>query len=433
MRFLFAAAILSLAITLAGAPSSEAPAGFDGQSNGLVDQPTHQADQAKFDEVEGVSDGLGPLYNAQSCRECHQNPASGGSSQVTVLRVGHEGPDHRFENASIPIADGAATITGRTLVNDRAICPNAAFPATEIQERVPDTENIRTLRLALNLMGDGFVESVADQTLVELAEKECKASHHKMCGQVIYVPILEAPGQTGVGRFGWKDQHASLLSFSGDAYLNEMGITTRLFPDEVTKLCNTAPEPNDKADADGLDDLDHFARFIRATKAPARDATLAATPEAQRGSQLFSKIGCATCHAPSLTTAPTGSKVDGGAFTVPEALGGKTFYPYSDYLLHNVGTGDGIVVPMQEHYGPRIYQTRWRNFSVEEYHGARFKIRTAPLWGVRLRSRLMHDGEATTLRDAILRHAGEATDVTRRFGKLKPKDQEALLQFLRSL
>jgi CxxC motif-containing protein (DUF1111 family) len=433
MKFLFAAAILSLAITLAGAPSSEAPAAFDGQSNGLVDQATHQADQAKFDEVEGISDGLGPLYNAQSCRECHQNPASGGNSQVAELRVGHEGPDHRFENANIPIADGTVTITGRTLVNDRAICPNAAFPTTEIQERVPDTENIRTTRLTVSVLGDGFVEAVADQTLVELAQRECKASHHKICGQVIYVPVLEAPGQTGVGRFGWKDQHASLLSFSGDAYLNEMGITTRLFPDEVTKLCNTAPEPNDKPDTDGLDDLDHFARFIRATKVPARDTQMAATPEAQRGSQLFGKIGCATCHAPSLTTAPAGSKVDGGAFTVPEPLGGKTFYPYSDFLLHNVGTGDGIVVPMQEHYGPKIYQTKWRNFSVEDYHSARFKIRTAPLWGVRLRSRLMHDGEAVTLRDAILRHAGEATDVTRRFGKLKPKDQEALLQFLRSL
>jgi len=75
--------------------------------------------------------------------------------------------------------------------------------------------------------------------LVELAQKQCKKSHRKICGQVIYVPIVEAAGQTGVGRFGWKDQHASLLSFSGDAYLNEMGITTRLFPDEVTKLCNT--------------------------------------------------------------------------------------------------------------------------------------------------------------------------------------------------
>lgn len=433
MKSLLSAAILSLAITLAGAPSSQAPTGFDNLSNGLVDQATHQADQAKFDEVEGISDGLGPLYNAQSCRECHQNPTSGGNSQVTELRVGHEGPDHRFQNANIPIADGTVTISGRTLVNDRAICPNAAYPTTEIQERATDTENIRTTRLALSVLGDGFVEAVADQTLVELAQKQCQASHHKICGQVIYVPVLEAPGQTGVGRFGWKDQHASLLSFSGDAYLNEMGITTRLFPNEVTTLCNTATEPNDKPDSDGLDDLDHFARFIRATKAPARDAQLEATPEARRGLQLFTKIGCATCHVVSLTTAPAGSKVDGGAFTVPESLGDKTFYPYSDFLLHNVGTGDGIVVPMQEHYGPKMYQTKWKKFSVEEYHSARFKIRTAPLWGVRLRSRLMHDGEALTLRDSILRHAGEATEVTRRFGKLKPKDQEALLQFLRSL
>ncbi len=433
MKVLFAAAILGLAITLAGAPSSEAPAEFDGQSNGLVDQATHQADQAKFDEVESISDGLGPLYNAQSCRECHQNPASGGNSQVSELRVGHEGPDHRFQNADIPIADGTVVISGRTLVNDRAICPSAAYPTTEIQERVPDKESIRTTRLALSVLGDGYVEAVADRTLVELAQRQCKASHHKICGQAVYVPVLEAPGHTAVGRFGWKDQHASLLSFSGDAYLNEMGITTRLFPDEVTRLCNTAPEPNDTPAADGLDDLDHFARFIRATKAPARDAQLAATPEAQRGSQLFTKIGCATCHVPTLTTAPAGTQVDGGAFTVPETLGGKTFYPYSDFLMHNVGTGDGIVVPMQEHYGPKMYQTKWQNFSPEEYHSARFKIRTPPLWGVRLRSRLMHDGETVTLRDAILRHAGEAAEVTRRFGKLKPKDQEALLQFLRSL
>jgi CxxC motif-containing protein (DUF1111 family) len=425
------AALLAVAFT--APPSAEVPTGFDGQSNGLVDQATHQADQAKFDEVENVSDGLGPLYNAQSCRECHQNPASGGNSQVAELRVGHEGQDHRFQNANIPIADGTEVISGRTLVNERAVCPNAAFPATEIQERVPDSENIRTTRLAISLLGDGYVEAVADQTLEDLARRQCQASHHKICGQVIYVPVLEAPGQTGVGRFGWKDQHASLLSFSGDAYLNEMGITTRLFPDEVTKLCNTASEPNDTPAADGLDDLDHFARFVRATKAPARDAQLAATPEAQRGSQLFTKIGCAACHVSSLTTAPAGSKVDGGAFTVPDALGDKTFYPYSDFLLHNVGTGDGIVVPMQEHYGPKIYQAKWKRFSVEEYHSARYKIRTAPLWGVRLRSRLMHDGEALTLRDAILRHAGEATQVTHRFGKLSRKDQEALLQFLRSL
>src|SRR5882762_10165359 len=160
-----------------------------------------------------------------------------------------------------------------------------------------------------------------------------------------------------------------------DAYLNEMGVTTRLFPDEVTKLCNTAPEPNDPPAPDGLDDVDHFARFIRASKAPPRDSQLAATPQATKGSELFDKIGCATCHERSLTTAPAGTKINGGKFTVPEALGEKTFYPFSDFLLHNVGTGDGIVVPMVEHYGRRMYQITWKNFSPGDFQSAQNKIR----------------------------------------------------------
>lgn len=426
-----AAAVVALAC-FASSPA-EAPTGFDNKSNGMVDDATHKTDQGTFEEVEAISDGLGPLYNAQSCRECHQDPTSGGSSQVTELRVGHEGPDHRFMNPEIPINRGAVVISGRTLVNDRAICPNAAFPTTEIQERVPETENIRTTRVSLNLLGDGFVEAVADQTLVDLAHKQCQDSHHKICGQVIYVPIVEAPGETGVGRFGWKDQHASLLSFSGDAYLNEMGITTRLFPDEVTTLCNTASEPNDTPDPDGLDDLDHFARFIRASKAPARDAQLAATPAATRGSELFEKIGCTTCHVATMTTAPSGTAINGGKFTIPDALGGKTFHPYSDFLLHNVGTGDGIVVPFVEHYGRKMSAIKWKSFSGEEFHNARFKMRTAPLWGVRLHSRLMHDGATVTLRDAVTRHGGEAAEVRHKFEKLSHADQEAILQFLSSL
>ncbi len=115
---------------------------------------------------------------------------------------------------------------------------------------------------------------------------------------------MEAPGEIGVGRFGWKDQHASLLSFSGDAYLNEMGITNRLQPDEVTNLCNTASEPNDMPGPDGLSDIDHFARFVRATKAPPPDHVLAATDKAKRGSELFDKIGCNACHIRAMTTAP---------------------------------------------------------------------------------------------------------------------------------
>jgi CxxC motif-containing protein (DUF1111 family) len=109
--------------------------------------------------------------------------------------------------------------------------------------RVPETETIRTFRLSVNLLGDGFVEAVADQTLIDLAEKQCKSSHHKICGQILQVPIVEAPEQMSAGRFGWKDQHASLLSFAADAYLNEMGITNRLQPEEVRRHVTRPPNP----------------------------------------------------------------------------------------------------------------------------------------------------------------------------------------------
>ena len=433
MKLFMSLSLLMLSVFLFASPLPEAPSGFDNKTNGLVDDATHSADQAKFDETEALADGLGPLYNAQSCRECHQNPTSGGSSQVSELRVGHRGPDGKFVNPEIPIARGTEIIKGRSLVNDRAICPNAAFPGTEIQERVPDSEKIRTFRVSLNLLGDGFVEAVPDQTFVDLSKEQCRKSHKRICGQVLYVPIVEAPGQTAVGRFGWKDQHASLLSFSGDAYLNEMGITNRLQPDEVTNLCNTAPEPNDTPGPDGLFDIDHFARFIRATEAPARDAQLAQTTAARHGAELFDTVGCVTCHVQTLTTAAAGTKINGGTFTIAPALAEKQFHPYGDFLLHDVATGDGIVQSMTEHYGKNMYRITWRNLSIPEFNNTANKIRTAPLWGVRLHSRLMHDGASVTLLDAILRHAGEAKEVTEKFRRLKPAEKEALLEFLRSL
>src|SRR5438067_1670289 len=223
MRSLMPLSLLSVVFCalIVASPAShlaEAPAGFDNKSNGVTDDATHQADQVKFEEVEQLSDGVGPLYNAQSCRECHQSPVTGASSQVSELRVGHQGPGGHFHNPEIPIAHGAEVISGRSLVNDRAICPNSAYANNEIQERVPDSETIRTFRLSLSLLGDGFVEALADQTIVDLAEQQCRSSHRKICGQALEVPIVEAPGQMAVGRFGWKDQHASLLSFAADAY-----------------------------------------------------------------------------------------------------------------------------------------------------------------------------------------------------------------------
>jgi len=433
MRIFVLAVVFVFALFAVTVPPPEAPTGFDNKTNGMVDDATHQADQAKFEEVEQLSDGLGPLYNAQSCRECHQNPVSGAASQVSELRVGHLGPDGRFRTPDIPIAQGAEIISGRSLVNDRAICPNAAFPDKEIQERVPQTETIRTFRISLGLLGDGFVEAVADQTLIDLSKEQCKASHGKICGQILKVPIVEAPGEMAVGRFGWKDQHASLLSFAGDAYLNEMGITNRLQPTEVTNLCNTVQEPNDTPGPDGLADIDHFARFIRATKAPARDAQLAAGPAAKKGQELFKEIGCATCHVETLTTAAAGTKINGGTFAIPPALGSVAFHPYGDFLMHDVGTGDGILQAIPEHYGRKVFQQMSEYMSKQDFESTRNKVRTAALWGVRLRPRLMHDGASLTLHDAITRHRGEASHVIKKFEELSRADQDALIQFLESL
>ena len=431
----------------------EAPSGFDNQTidPAFVPQDVHAEDQADFDSVEQAEkDGLGPIYNAQACRECHQNPTSGGVSQVTELRVGHLGLGGRFENPSIPINSEQEVITGRTLINDRAICP-------EIQERVPATETIRTRRLSLNTLGDGFIEAVADETLLRIRKDQCRSTHGEICGQALRVPVLEAEGQTAVGRFGWKDQHASLLSFSADAYLNEMGITNRLLPNEVTLICNpkSVTEPNDQPDPnDQTEDIDHFARFMRASKVPPRDEKLAATPEAQRGSKLFERIGCAKCHVSTLTTAKAGTKVNGGQFTIPDALGEKTFHPYSDFLLHDVGTGDGIAIAIVEHYGVpaepirSLYRARQpaqrtfeavdkimnrSGFSYKAVHDGRNKIRTAPLWGLRTHSRLMHDGNSVRLGDAISRHKREAQGVTGRFKRLTPKERKDLFGFLNSL
>lgn len=407
--------------------AQEAPASFDGQTNGASDQATHLQDQEEFDGVEEIADGLGPLYNAQSCRECHQNPRSGGGSQVAELRAGRRDAEGRFHSPDIPIARGSAVVRGRNLVNDRAICPSGEFPDQEIQERVPDDANVRTFRLSLSLFGDGLVEAVPDEVLRDLAARQCRETEGRVCGRALEVPVLEAPGTYRIGRFGWKNQQASLLSFAADAYLNEMGITSRLLPEEVTTLCDTQADPEDEADATGVADIDRFARFMRSLKAPPRDEILAATDEARRGSALFDRAGCATCHVRTLITAPAGARLNGGAYTVPPALGDRMFHPFGDFLLHDVGTGDGIEVSVAEHHGRKFL-----HMQATMQPTAR-RIRTAPLWGVRLRPRLMHDGESLTLRDAILRHAGEASDARRRFRCLSGAEQEQLLVFLRSL
>src|SRR5437773_3846554 len=386
-----AVAGLVLPAAFSDAPA-EAPAGFDNLTNGFTaDQLAFDTDRGIFEEVETIDDGLGPVYNAQSCAECHQNPVTGAISQITEVRAGH--------------FDGVNFIDhpGGSLINDRAI-------DASIQERVLGGNEVRTFRTSLNTLGDGFVEAIDSNTLVAISNGQPSG----MRGQFIEVPVLEANGLVRGGRFGWKNQHASLLSFSADAYLNEMGFTSPLQPTENTSNGNstaafdTVPDP----DNDGAD-VEAFARFMRSTKAPPRDTALAATADAQAGASLFNQVGCNLCHVRSITTAPAGTVINRGAFTVPAALGNKVIHPFGDFLLHNVGTGDGIV----QNGG----------------QSTRNKVRTAPLWGVRSRGRLMHDGETLNRNEAILRHAGEATGVINNYRNLTTNQKNQLITFLNSL
>ena len=416
------AALLTVMAGIAQQSATDAPAGFStpsfngaaSVSNGIeepagdsfaLDQQIYERNHQVNSEIHSET-GLGPVYNGTACVTCHENPNTGGASQITELRVGHTDAGGNFVNPTIFINDGKETITGRSIVNDRAVCPQA-------QEHIPATENIRALRAVLNTLGDGFVEAIDDQTLIAIAARQPAESDGRIHGEVVRAPVFEAPGQTRVGRFGWKDQHGSLLSFASDAYLNEMGVTNRLRPKDVTTVCKTTTDPEDVPDGLGLADIDHFAQFIRGTLVPPRDMELAATDSAQHGHRLFRELGCSTCHVSSIATAPAGTVMNGGTFTVPAALGNKLIHPFGDFLLHDVGTGDGIV-----QVGPQ---------------DTAYKLRTAPLWGLRTKSRFMHDLKSLSLENAIARHKGEAAEPSHRFRELPPQDKQDLLDFLNSL
>jgi CxxC motif-containing protein (DUF1111 family) len=370
---------------------TEAPTSMDTTTNGVSLQADMDTARLVFEEVEFIANGLGPVYNAQSCRECHQNPVTGAGSQVTEFRNGH------FNGTNFVDPPGGS------LNNDRAINP-------AIQERIQAGQEVRTFRISLGIMGDGFVEAIDSNTLAAIAAAQPSGQR----GTLIQVPVAEAPGQTRTGRFGWKDQNSSLLSFAGDAYVNEMGITNPLFPTENTSNGNSVAAFDTVADPeDDGGDLTNFVLFMRSLKAPSVDAVQAATASAQRGSALFDSLGCSVCHVRSINTVTAGTVINGGQFTVPAALGDKTIHPFGDFLLHDVGTGDGIV----QNGG----------------QGTRNMVRTAPLWGMRARDRLMHDGASVSRTDSITRHSNQAAGSAEAFEFLSSSSQTDLINFLNSL
>ncbi|HXG91392.1 MAG TPA: di-heme oxidoredictase family protein [Blastocatellia bacterium] len=342
--------------------------------------------KAIFEEREGVADGLGPTYNDVACSACHQAPVTGHVSQINEFRAAD--------------ANGNPPPGGQTLIQDRAIDPDA-------QERINTGLSTHEFRSTRTTLGDGFVEAIANQTLINNVNAQPAAQR----GQLRTVNVLEAPGQTRIGRFGHKSQHASLESFSADAYLNEMGITSPLQPTENNILgASSAPFDGVADPEDNGEDVAAFTDFMRALRAPGRGPINA---DVNAGSTLFDQIGCAVCHTRTFTTAAPGTIINGGAFTVPASLGNKIIHPFSDFALHDIGTSNGI--------------------GGEAGVNSRFTTTTIALWGVRTKHRFLMQGDAHTIFDAIQAHGFQGSTARNNFNNLTTTQKNQIIAFVLSL
>lgn len=343
-----------------------------------------------FLEVESAEEGLGPGFNGTSCAACHNAPAIGGVSPVSEVRVAKTGPSGEFV---------ALNPEGETLFHLFSI------PNHTCQSLIPADATVIARRVPIPLFGAGLVEAIPDATILALADP-LDINRDGVRGRANIVRDL-ATGENRVGRFGWKAQHATLLAFGADAYRNEMGITNDLFPTELAigvsaermKICDPIPDPEDIRDPRtrrrGIDNFEAFMRFL----APVGRSGV--TGAAVLGENLFLSAGCATCHVPTLTT---------GAHPNP-LFDRKSVALFSDLLLHDIGTGDGIVQGGAEAN----------------------EIRTPALWGLRLRRPFLHDGSAATIEAAIRRHGGEAARAMQAVGRMSDADFQALLAFLKTL
>jgi len=343
-----------------------------------------------FTEVETVEDGLGPAFNGSSCAVCHSVPAIGGAGVVAEVRAARRDETGAF----VELAP-----TSGSLFQIFSIPPHTCQPI------IPPEANVISRRVPIPLFGAGLVEAIPDEAIMALDDPGDR-DRDGISGRAAIITDI-ATGRRRVGRFGWKAQQATLLAFAGDAYRNEMGITNDLFPEELAfgiskeqmKQCDPIPDPEDQADRRtrrrGIDNFESFMKFL----APPGRGNI--DDPVRAGEQLFTGVGCASCHVPSLRTGVSSNPV----------FNQKVVPLFSDLLLHDVGTGDGI---RQEAAEPQ-------------------EFRTPALWGLRLRRPLLHDGAAATIEDAIAQHGGEASGARQRFAALPSDQRSALLTFLKSL
>lgn len=350
----------------------------------------------KFDVNLEDAQGLGPIFNQSACGACHNQGALGGTGSTTVTRFGfaHKGG-----------FDDLAEYGGSLL--------QVSFLTESCREVIHESANIIAQRQTTSVMGLGLIEAIPEADILVNEETPPPG----VSGRAHMVPAFEdGPGAPlRVGRFGWKAQVPTVLTFAADASLNEMGLTNRFLPVEndpngdlppSIAECDTVADPEDGPEG-GVPGAPHFidrvTDFQRFLAAPPQ------TPKSgMTGETVFNTIGCNKCHIQSYTTG-----------TVAEAaLSGKQIKPYSDFLLHDMGPlGDGI----------------------EQGDASITEMRTPPLWGMRVRVQMLHDGRAnggtfaSRVTDAILEHGGEAAASAAAFAALPQGSKDQLVSFLDSL
>jgi CxxC motif-containing protein (DUF1111 family) len=380
--------LVSAPIFLCGAATMQGPPPPGGPLPGLTPLQLQQFNDGRdsFLEVETVNTGLGPVFNGVSCVQCHRAFAPGGASaDIGISRVTRIG-------AMVNGIYSDLTEVGGPLLQSRSLrefIPGYALPG----EVIPPAAQFVARRITTPLFGDGLIEAIPAQTIINLSLQSQPDGIKGMVQRV----LNPETNQIEVGRFGWKAQVSSLHWFAGDAYLNEMGITNPFNPHEVLPQGNAtvrnADMVRDPEDPGG--EVEALTDFMRFLAPPPRAQTLN-----QRGQELFGTMNCASCHTPTMQTGPNGIA----------ALSNKPVNLYSDLLLHQMG--------------PALAD------NIQQGKAAGDQFRTAPLWGVGKRPFWMHDGRATSIDQAIRMHGGEATAAANRYIQLIPQDRQAVIDFL---
>ncbi|MAB82011.1 MAG: hypothetical protein CMJ24_01070 [Phycisphaerae bacterium] len=399
-------AITGVALAAAGGWAVSASSGPDPvelqarMGSSLLDLDSDQAERfvlgkLAFERTLTVEEGLGPTFNQTSCASCHNNPVGGHGNQ-TVTRFGHIGKKGGFD----PLDSVGGSLLQANAINDDCI------------EILPPESNISSLRVTLGSLGFGLIEAVDDASII--ANRD--AQDASVRGEARTVALLESPTESRIGRFGWKSTFATVLSFSADAAINEMGLTNRIIDEEnapngdqaALLECDAVPDPEDVADSGGVEFIDRVTDFQRFIAAPPQTPRSGMTGEA-----VFVSIGCAQCHTQSFTTTSDTS--------FEAVFRDREIRPYSDFLLHDMGiASDGIV----------------------DGTASGREMRTPVLWGVRDRNPLWHDGRFSDgtfdqrVRDAIDEHdvfASQGQDSAVAFAALPASSKDDLVQFLDSL